>query len=75
MPESTSPPKTDLASLLRPKSIAVVGASANPDSPGHDYLRYLVEFGFAGPVYPLHRREPEMWRRGLGRDEAAAVMV
>ncbi|MCH7488526.1 MAG: CoA-binding protein [Chloroflexi bacterium] len=63
MPESTAPPTTDLASLLRPGSIAVVGASANPDSPGHDYLRCLVEFGFAGPVYPVHRREPEI--RGL----------
>ena len=63
MPESAAPPTTDLASLLRPGSIAVVGASANPDSPGHDYLRCLVEFGFAGPVYPVHRREPEI--RGL----------
>ena len=63
MPESTAPPTTDLASLLRPGSIAVVGASANPDSPGHDYLRCLAEFGFAGPVYPVHRREPEI--RGL----------
>ncbi|MCH8066201.1 MAG: hypothetical protein IIC90_10300 [Chloroflexi bacterium] len=39
MPESTARPPTDLASLLRPGSIAVVGASANPDSPGHDYRR------------------------------------
>jgi len=49
----------DLAQL-RPSSIAVVGASANPDSPGHDYLKCLVDFGFKGEVYPVHRREPEV---------------
>jgi acyl-CoA synthetase (NDP forming) len=50
----------DLAPLLRPRSVAVAGASANPDSPGHDYVRCLVEFGFRGPVYPVHPREPEV---------------
>jgi len=50
----------ELAPLLRPRSIAVVGASANPDSPGHDYLRSLLEFGFAGKVYPVHPREKEL---------------
>ncbi len=49
-----------LASLLRPKSIAVVGASANPDSPGHDYVKCLIDFGFTGEVYPVHRRESEI---------------
>ena len=50
----------DLDALLRPKSIAVVGASANPDSPGHDYVKCLIDFGFKGDVYPVHRREPEI---------------
>jgi acyl-CoA synthetase (NDP forming) len=54
------PSPSTLASLLRPRSIAVVGASANPDSPGHDYLRSLLDFGFAGPVYPVHPREREL---------------
>ncbi len=49
-----------LATLLRPRSIAVVGASTNPDSPGHDYLRSLLDFGFAGAVYPVHPREREL---------------
>jgi acyl-CoA synthetase (NDP forming) len=49
-----------LSSLLRPRSIAVVGASANPDSPGHDYLRSLLDFGFAGAIYPVHPREKEL---------------
>ena len=53
-------PPADLEALLHPRSIAVVGASTNPDSPGHDYLRSLIDFGFAGPVYPVHPRESEI---------------
>ncbi len=53
-------PTANLDALLRPRSVAVVGASANPDSPGHDYLRSLIDFGFAGPIYPVHPRESEI---------------
>jgi acetyltransferase len=53
-------PPADLEALLHPRSVAVVGASTNPDSPGHDYLRSLIDFGFAGPVYPVHPREGEI---------------
>ncbi len=60
MSESAANAISDVGALLRPASIAVVGASANPDSPGHDYVRCLVEFGFSGPVYPVHRRESEI---------------
>jgi acyl-CoA synthetase (NDP forming) len=60
MPATRDPQPATLSSLLRPRSIAVVGASANPDSPGHDYLRSLLDFGFAGPVYPVHPREREL---------------
>ena len=56
-------PTYDLHALLRPRSVAIVGASANPDSPGHDYLRSLIDFGFAGELYPVHPREQEI----LGR--------
>jgi acyl-CoA synthetase (NDP forming) len=34
--------------------------SKNPHSPGHDYLRSLIDFGFQGPVYPVHPREEEI---------------
>lgn len=60
MSESAATAIAGAGALLRPASIAVVGASANPDSPGHDYVRCLVEFGFKGPVYPVHRRESEI---------------
>ncbi len=48
------------ASVFRPASVAVVGASSNPDSPGHDYVRSLVDFGFRGPVYPINPRASEI---------------
>lgn len=40
--------------LLRPRSIAVVGASARPSSVGATMLRQLVEGGFAGPIHPVN---------------------
>jgi acyl-CoA synthetase (NDP forming) len=46
--------------LFTPSSVAVVGASKNPDSPGYAFLRQLLEFPFRGPVYPIHPRETEI---------------
>src|SRR5438874_4922210 len=48
------------ATVFAPASVAVVGASSNPDSPGHDYVRSLIEFGFRGPVYPINPRAAEI---------------
>lgn len=43
-----------LDSVLRPKSVAVVGASRRPDSIGYRILNNLVTHGFNGPVYPIN---------------------
>lgn len=48
------------SAVFRPASVAIVGASSNIDSPGHDYVRSIVEFGFAGAVYPINPRAPEI---------------
>ena len=45
-----------LQPFLRPRSVAVVGASRAPDSVGGTVLRNLVSAGFAGPVYPVNSR-------------------
>lgn len=50
----------DLDLLFTPRSVAVVGASTNIDSPGHDYVRSLREFGFRGPVYPINPKAEEI---------------
>ena len=41
--------------LLRPTSIAVVGASRRPGTIGHQVFHHLVSRGFQGPVYPINR--------------------
>jgi len=43
-----------IARLLRPRSIAVVGAGRSPDSVGHAVLVNLLRSGFQGPVYPVN---------------------
>lgn len=43
-----------LDAILRPKSIAVVGASRQPDTIGYQILDNLVRWGFRGPVYPVN---------------------
>lgn len=41
--------------LLKPTSIAVVGASRDPDSIGYQVFSQLIAHGFEGPVYPVNR--------------------
>ena len=40
--------------LLRPRSVAVIGASRSPGTVGHELVRNLVSGGFQGPVYPVN---------------------
>src|SRR4051794_23791333 len=47
-------------SVFSPRSVAVVGASANVDSPGHDYVQALITAGFRGPIYPINPRAGEI---------------
>ena len=50
----------DLDRLFSPRSIAVAGASTRVDSPGHDYVASLREFGFPGSVYPINLKADEI---------------
>lgn len=47
-------PSLDLAPLLAPNAVAVVGASANNIAHGNLYIRQLKAFGFERPIYPVH---------------------
>jgi acetyl coenzyme A synthetase (ADP forming)-like protein len=40
--------------ILRPRSIAVIGASRQPNTIGWQILDNLVRYGFQGPVYPVN---------------------
>lgn len=43
-----------LAALYRPESIAVIGASDDPDKVGGRSIGYLDEYGFRGNVFPVN---------------------
>ncbi len=46
--------------LFHPTAVAVIGVSKNPQNPGNQFLRQLVEFPFRGQVYPVSIDEKEM---------------
>ncbi|HVM27771.1 MAG TPA: GNAT family N-acetyltransferase [Mycobacteriales bacterium] len=46
--------------LLSPKAVAVVGASREPDTVGHEVFRSLLLHGFEGPVYPVNPAAPHV---------------
>jgi acetate---CoA ligase (ADP-forming) len=43
-----------LDALLRPRSIAVIGASRTPNTIGYQILQNLLRHGFTGSVYPVN---------------------
>ena len=47
-----------VARFLAPRSIAVIGASSNPESIGQDLFRNLLAGNFDGPVYPVNPTVP-----------------
>lgn len=50
----------DLSSFLRPRSVAVVGASPRPGSVGGEILRNLLRCGYRGEVYPVNPKHAEV---------------
>lgn len=50
----------DLDSFLSPHSIAVVGASSVSSKIGATPVRYLVEHGYPGEIYPINARAAEI---------------
>jgi acetate---CoA ligase (ADP-forming) len=49
-----------LTGLLRPKSIAIIGASATPGKIGHTVVKNLVESGYKGGIYPVNPTADEI---------------
>lgn len=49
-----------LNGLLRPQSIAIVGASATPGKIGYTVVKNLLESGYQGAIYPLNPKEKEI---------------
>jgi acyl-CoA synthetase (NDP forming) len=50
-----------LEHVLAPRSIAVVGATSNPQKAGYFYMEKFLEVGYKGQIYPVHPRQSEMF--------------
>jgi acetate---CoA ligase (ADP-forming) len=49
--------------IFSPKTIAVVGASTRKGTVGNDLFRNLIDHGFKGDVYPVNKKNPEVYGR------------
>jgi acetyltransferase len=47
-------PVTQLDAILRPRSVAVIGASTAPGKLGHQVLKNIRDGRFQGPIYPIN---------------------
>lgn len=49
-----------MSTLFRPTSVAILGASSDENKIGGRPVRYLKHYGFAGPIYPINPRHPQV---------------
>lgn len=49
-----------LSGLFNPDSIAVVGASRDPEKVGHSVLKNILQYGYSGSVYPVNPSTQEI---------------
>jgi acetyl coenzyme A synthetase (ADP forming)-like protein len=49
-----------LESLFNPQSVAVVGASANPEKLGYNVLDNIIKYNYQGQIYPINPKEKEI---------------
>jgi acyl-CoA synthetase (NDP forming) len=68
-----------LKAALDPRSVAIIGASENPNKVGGRPVHYLDKFGFKGKIYPINpsRAEVQGYKcyQGLGELPEAPEMV
>ena len=69
-PSRRPPRDEDVAALMAPRSVVVVGASADAAKQGQRVLRYLLEHGFEGAAYPVNRSGAEVLGRKAYRSVA-----
>ncbi|MFH1039402.1 MAG: CoA-binding protein [PVC group bacterium] len=50
----------DLDLLFNARSVAIVGASANPEKLGYEILNNLINMGYEGPIYPINPKADEI---------------
>ncbi len=50
----------DVRAVLEPRSVAVIGASSNPEKTGHVLLKNIVVNKFPGEIYPINPNADEI---------------
>ena len=71
-----------LDAILKPRSVAVIGASRDPNSIGHQVLANLIRYGFTGPVFPVNPKATSVHSlkaypsvAGIGEPPDLAIVV
>ncbi|MBS7614238.1 acetate--CoA ligase family protein [Candidatus Bathyarchaeota archaeon] len=49
-----------LDAFFKPRSIAVIGASREPEKVGHKIVKNLIEYGFKGRLFPINPKADEI---------------
>jgi acetyltransferase len=62
---------TNLDALFRPRSVAMIGASASPGKLGYDILYNLIHAGFNGPIYPINPKADQLLGLTVYKDVAS----
>jgi len=52
--------KTALDALMRPQSVAIVGASSDPTKIGYTVVNNIIEGGYQGKIYPVNPKASEI---------------
>ncbi len=50
----------DLRPMLKPRSVAIIGASRDPDKVGHVILQNYLNEGYGGKIYPVNKNADEI---------------
>ncbi|MBI2954444.1 MAG: acetate--CoA ligase family protein [Chloroflexi bacterium] len=58
--ETTSRPDFDLDAMFKPRSIALIGASGDPNKISGRTLHNLIRYGYPGRLYPINPRYDEL---------------
>lgn len=59
-PHEIRPPLDEFRPLFEPRTVAVLGASANNVAIANTFIRRLKGFGYAGAIYPIHPNAAEI---------------
>ena len=62
---------TILDKIMKPKSIAVIGASTKEHTIGSDIMKRLQEYKFNGKIYPVNPKggKDEKWKSKKEKDK------